>query len=234
LLEVGSVAANDLDRMESTARQTAAAAALARKRLVDTRLVSPISGVIARRAIERGTTVTTGETAFTIVDLDVVKVRIGVSEADIDLMRRGQRATVRLPALADATFIGQVTSVGVTADQTTRTYAVEISVPNPTHRLKVGMVAEATVEGNGRISAITVPATAIARNADRAPLLYMLDPKTNRVHGRRVTVGATYGGAIEITSGITAGDLVVVAGQQRVRDGSLVSTGPRVVAETSR
>jgi RND family efflux transporter MFP subunit len=224
LLAAGSVAPNDLQRMESAARQSAAAAALARKRLSDARLLSPISGVVARRAVERGSTVGAGQSAFTLVDLDAVKVRIGVPEADVDMLRTGQAATVRLPALPEATFSGRVTSVGVTADPTTRTYAVEISVPNAGHRLKAGMVAEATVEGNRRTTAITVPATALVRDPEGATLLYLLDTSTSRVHGRRVTLGTTRGETVEIASGLAAGDLVVVAGQQRVREGSLATT----------
>jgi RND family efflux transporter MFP subunit len=236
LLDAGSVAPNDLDRMESAARQSAAAAALARKRLTDTRLLSPISGSVARRAIERGTTVASGQSVFTLVDLDVVNVRIGVAEADIDKIRAGQPATIRLPALGEASFAGRVTSVGVSADPTTRTYAVEISVPNATRRLKAGMIAEATVEANQATTAITVPATAVVRNAEGATVLYLLDPNTRRVHARRVTVGATRGAGarLEIASGISAGDLVVVAGQQRLRDGSLTTMSTAEAAESAR
>jgi RND family efflux transporter MFP subunit len=224
LLTLGSVAPNDLERMESGARQTAAVAALARKRLADTRLRSPISGIVARRAIERGSTVAAGQSAFTLVDLDVVEVRIGVPEADVDMLRVGLPATVRLPALGAATFAGVVTSVGVAADPTTRTYAVEISMPNPAHRLKAGMVAEATVQGSQQLTAITVPASAIIQDADGANLVYLLDVRTNRVHRRRVTLGTTRGEAVEVTAGLAPGDIVVVAGQQRVRDGALVMT----------
>ncbi|MFL5582048.1 MAG: efflux RND transporter periplasmic adaptor subunit [Gemmatimonadaceae bacterium] len=224
LLAVGSVAPNDLERMEAAARQTAAAAALARKRLADARLRSPIKGIVARRAIERGSTVAAGQSAFTLVDLDVVEVRVGVPEADVDMLRVGLPATVRLPALGPTTFAGRVTSVGVAADPTTRTYAVQISVPNPSHRLKAGMVAEATVQGNRQSTAITVPASAVLQDADGANFVYLLDARTNRVHRRRVTVGATWGGGVELTGGLAAGDMVVVAGQQRVRDGAIVLT----------
>ena len=231
LLDAGSVSPNDLERMESGARQSAAAAALAHKRLADTKLLAPISGIVAKRAIERGATVAAGQGAFTLVDLDVVKVRIGIPEADVDMMRNGQPATVTLPAIADATFAGRVTSVGVTADPATRTYAVEITVPNPAHRLKQGMVAEASVEGGRQTTAITVPAVAVIRDADGATLLYLLDERTHRVHGRRVTVGTTRGGDVEIEKGLTAGELVVVAGQQRVREGTRVTTDTTFAGE---
>ncbi|HEX8906998.1 MAG TPA: efflux RND transporter periplasmic adaptor subunit, partial [Longimicrobiaceae bacterium] len=65
LLGAGSVAPNDYERMVSAARQSAAAAGLARKRLADTRLEAPISGVVARRAVEPGATVAPGAPVFT-------------------------------------------------------------------------------------------------------------------------------------------------------------------------
>jgi len=222
LLAIGSVAANDFERIESGTRQSAAAAGLARKRLADTRLVAPLSGVVARRAIQAGETAAPGQPVFTIVDVDPVRVRIGVPEAEVAAVRVGQRADVRLPALAGQTFSGRVTLVGIAADPTTRTYAVEVSVPNPAHRLKVGMVAEASVYGEQLTSAITVPAGAVVRDADGATLVYVLDARDSNVHARRVETGAAREDAVEITRGVNVGEPVVVAGQQRVHDGSRV------------
>jgi RND family efflux transporter MFP subunit len=226
LLDVGSIAPSDYERIETAARQGAAAAGLARKRLGDTRLVAPIAGVVARRAIDRGETATPGQAVFTIMDVDPVKVRIGVPEADIAMVRVGQPATVRLTALGDETFSGRVTLVGVAADPTTRTYAVEVAVPNPERRLKVGMVAEAQVQGDRQVPAISVPAGAVVRDADGATLVYVLDARSERVHARRVAVGAARADEVEIASGLGGGEPVVVAGQHRVREGSRVVLSP--------
>lgn len=233
LVAAGSVAANDYERIESAARQSAAAAGLARKRLADTRLLAPLSGVVARRAIQPGETAAPGQPVFTIVDVDPVRVRIGVPEAEVAAVRVGQRADVRLPALPGERFAGRVTLVGIAADPTTRSYAVEVSVPNPAQRLKVGMVAEASVYGEQLASAITVPATAVVRDADGATLVYVLDTADSTVRARRVEAGAAREDAVEITSGLTVGEPVVVAGQQRVRDGSrvLVLTAAASTAE---
>ena len=267
LVAAGSVAANDFERIESGARQSAAAAGLARKRLADARLVAPLSGVVARRAIQPGETAAPGQPVFTIVDVDPVKVRIGVPEVEVAEVHVGQRADVRLPALPGESFAGRVTLVGIAADPATRSYAVEISVPNPApHRLKVGMVAEASVYGERLISAITVPAGAVVRDADGATLVYVLDPSTSSgqapsagsgqapstssgqapstgsgqaaraatVRARRVETGGAREDAVEITRGLNAGEPVVVAGQQRVRDGSRVLLVPPAAPDESR
>src|SRR4051812_4491814 len=223
LLESGSIASADMDHLESGARQSAAAADLARKKLADTRLEAPISGVIARRAIEVGATAAPGQPVFTIVDLDPVRVRIGVPEGDVGHVTIGAPATVRIPALA-ASFAGRVSLIGVAADPTTRSYTVEITVPNATHQLRAGMVAEAAITTGQQVSALLVPATAVLHDGgvSGATLVYTLDESGLRVHTRRVTTGAARGDSLEILTGLHAGDRIVVAGQQRLRDGALV------------
>jgi RND family efflux transporter MFP subunit len=224
LLSSGSISAADMDHLESGARQSAAAADLAKKQLADTRLTAPISGVIARRAIEVGATVAPGQSVYTIVDLDPVRVRVGVSEGDVGHIAEGAVAIVRIPAL-DTSFAGRVSLIGVAADPTTRSYTVEISVPNPTRRLRAGMVAEATITTQATRSAILVPAAAVRHNGamDGSTVVYVLDRDAARAHARRVTTGAARGDSLEIVSGLTVNDRVVVAGQQRLRDGSAIT-----------
>jgi RND family efflux transporter MFP subunit len=223
LLGAGSVAPNEYERMVSTARQSAAAAGLARKRLADTRLEAPISGVVARRAVEPGATVAPGAPVFTLVDLDPVRVRVGVPEADVGTVAVGEAATVTVPALPGQSFAGRVRLVGVAADPATRTYTVEVEVPNPGRVLRAGMVAEAAVVKQARARAVTVPLQAVVRDADDATLVYLLDARTGRVHARRVQVGGVQGAEVEVLDGLSGGEPVVVAGQHRVREGSRVA-----------
>jgi RND family efflux transporter MFP subunit len=223
LLAAGSISIADMDHLESAARQSAAATDLAKKRLADTRLTAPISGIIARRAIEVGATVAPGQWVFTIVALDPVRVRVGVPEADIGHITDGAAATVRIPAL-DTSFAGRVSLIGVAADPTTRSYTVEISVPNPARRLRAGMVAEATIKTRESRSAILVPAAAVLHDGgvNGTTIVYVVDRDAPRVHAHRVTAGAARGDSLEITSGIAPSDQVVVAGQQRLREGANV------------
>ena len=223
LLDAGSIAAADMDHLEIGARQSAAAADLARKKLADTRLEAPTSGIIAKRSIEVGATAAPGQPVFTIMDLDLVRVRIGVPEGDVGHVTVGAPASVRIPALG-TTFTGRVSLIGVSADPTTRSYTVEVTVPNATHQLRAGMVAEATISTSQSVSALLVPAAAVLHNGgvDGATIVYTVDLAESRVHARRVTTGAARGDSLEITSGLTSGDRVVVAGQHRLREGALV------------
>jgi RND family efflux transporter MFP subunit len=135
----------------------------------------------------------------------------------------GAAATVRIPAL-DTSFAGRVSLIGVAADPATRSYTVEISVRNPQRRLRAGMVAEATITTGQVTPAMMVPAAAVLHDGgvDGKTIAYVLDRDGVRVHARRVTTGVARGDSLEITSGIRQGDRLVVAGQQRVRDGARV------------
>jgi RND family efflux transporter MFP subunit len=235
LLASGGIAPADMDHLETGARQSAAAADLAKKKLADTHLTAALSGIIARRAIEVGATVAPGQPVFTIVDLDPVRIRVGVPEGDVGHVTEGGAATVRIPAL-DANFAGRVSLIGVAADPATRSYTVEIKVPNPTRRLRAGMVAEATIENRQTVSALMVPAAAVLHDGgvNGTPIIYVLDREGARVHAHRVTTGVARGDSLEVTSGIAAGDQVVVAGQQRVRDGARVQLAGETMGGSKR
>ena len=237
LLVSGGIAPADMDHLEAAARQGAAAADLAKKRLADTRLAAPITGIVARRAIEVGSSVAPGQPAFTIVDLDPVRVHVGVPEADIGHITENVPASVRIPAL-DTSFTGHVSLIGVVADPTTRSYTVEISVPNPARRLRAGMVAEATITTGRTRDVLMVPASAVVHDAgvDGTTVVYVVDRDASRVHARRVTTGVGLGDSLEIAAGLSAGDRVVVAGQQRLRDGARIrlANSPAVQPSNAR
>src|SRR5581483_2755839 len=121
------------DRAAATAQAHAAEAQATeeQKRLHDTRLVAPISGSVAMRKVDPGQTVSAGVAVFTIVELNPVKVRVGVPEAEIGKVHPGAKAEVSAPSLGGRCFTGRVAIIGVAAEPASRTYTVKILVPNP-------------------------------------------------------------------------------------------------------
>ena len=225
-----TISANDLEKAINAEAQADVAAAMAEKRLHDTHLVSPLSGVVARRAANRGETIPVGATVFTIVDLDTVRARVAVPESDIGAIAPGAPATLTVPSLGDTTFSGSVRLVGVAADKIARTFAVEISVANPRHRLKAGMVVEASIETPTARTQLTVPASAVVRDAEGATQVFVYTSDDRRVHARRITPGVVVADEVEIKNGLGRGELVVVGGQHQLRDG----IAARLVAANTR
>ena len=223
-----SIPPADFVKVEVAVRQAEAQEGLARKQLADTRLLSPLSGVVARRGIQPGEAVGPGMPVFTIIDVDQVRVRVGVPEAEIGRLRTGQGATVSIPSLGGQTFQGRVRVVGIAADPVSRTYVVRIAVPNPNRILKPGMIAEVRIQDGGRINALTLPGESIVRDPAGSPFVFVF--REGRVQARGVTIGSVIGREVEITSGLTGDEQIVVGGQHKLKSGAAVNA--RVVELT--
>jgi multidrug efflux pump subunit AcrA (membrane-fusion protein) len=213
------------DRQAVRAQSHAAVAQLheAQKKLTDTHLIAPVAGFIGMKRVDVGNSVGSGTPVISVLDLDPVKVRVSIPEAEIGRVRMGARAVVRIPSLDGKLFEGKVDAVGVAADAASRTYTVKIAVANKDHLLKAGMVAEARIFSDQQMNALTLPGDAIVQDAHGVTQVYVLDRDRKRVYAHRVEAGDVIGSEIEIRSGLTAQDQAIIAGQQNVREGSPVT-----------
>ncbi len=196
---------------------------MAQKRLSDATVYAPINGYVAKRSIEPGEIAASGRTIFEIVQLDPVEISVGIPETDIHRVKIGQHAEINIPALPGETFSGTVRVINVSADPSTRTYMTRISVANPEHRLRVGMVAEAQIHGDRIIPIATLPIEAIVRDPQGATVVFVYYPEQNRVYAKRVETGTVRGTEVEIKSGLSGEESIVMAGQERLRDGVVVT-----------
>ena len=237
LFESKSLAANDFQKYKAAydaAKQQLELAnaneQIARKHLTDTTLHCPVSGFIAMRSIEPGETAAAGRPVFQIVRLNPVEINVGVPETDIYLVKTGQKAAVRIPALAGRSFEGTVRIINIAADPATRTYMTRITVANPDHLIKVGMVAEARIQVNRRIEMMTLPGDAVVRDPQGATMVFVYQQDQKRVYAKRIETGALYGKEVEMKSGLSGNELIVVAGQDKLRDGTVVTLAGNGVA----
>lgn len=210
------------DKQAASGQFHAAAAQMheAQKRLGDTRLRAQISGFIGMKRVDVGDTVGAGIPVISVLDLNPVKVRLAIPESEIGKVHQGSRATVSIPSLDGKKFEGKVETVGVAADPASRTYSVKVSVPNPDRLLRAGLVSEAKIFSSAMVNVMTVPGNAILRDPQGVTQVYVYSPSAQRVYARRVDVGEIFGNEVEIRSGLSANDQVVIVGQQNVREGS--------------
>jgi RND family efflux transporter MFP subunit len=230
LYDSKSMAPNDFLKYKATYdaavqqhEQAIASEKLSRKRLTDATLYSPTSGYISKRSIEPGDTAAAGRPAFEIVQMEPVEVNVGVPETDVHRVRVGQTADITVPALPEKSFQGTVRLINVSADPNTRTYMARIAVANPERLLRVGMVAEAAIRGDRTVSMVTLPGDAVVRDPQGATQVFVYYPDQQRVYAKRVEIGAAAGRDIEIKSGLAGDELIVLAGQTRLRNGLVVS-----------
>lgn len=231
-----SLAPNDFQKYKAaydSARQqyeqAAASEKLSRKHLTDGTLYAPTSGYIAKRSIEPGDTASPGRVAFEIVQMDPVEVNVGVPETDVHLVKIGQKADITVPALPGKSFEGTVRVINVSADPSTRTFMTRISVANRARELRVGMVAEATIRGDKTVSMATLPGDAVVRDPQGATQVYVYYPEQKRVYAKRVEIGAAVNRNVEIKSGLSGNELIVLAGQTKLKNGQVVSATEQTV-----
>lgn len=218
LYESKSIAPNDFYKFKivyEAAREQLVQATnndqISRKRLSDTTLRAPYDGFIARRGVEQGDVVNPGRPVFEMVRLDPVEISVGVPETDVRLVTAGQKAAIAAPALPGEQFTGIVRNVSVAADPATRTYMTRITVPNPQHILRVGMVAEARIRGNRLIRMMTLPGDTIVRDPQGATKVFVYYPRERRVYAKRVEVGTLKDSEMEIRKGLAGDETIVFA-----------------------
>lgn len=231
-----SMAINDFLKYKATYdsakqqyEQAVASEKLTRKRLTDGTLCAPTNGYIAKRSIEPGDTAAAGRVVFEIVQMDPVEVNVGVPETDVNLVRIGQKADITVPAIPGKKFQGTVRVINVSADPNTRTYMTRITVANQEHKLRVGMIAEATIRGDRTITMATLPGDAVVRDPQGATQVYVYYPDQKRVYTKRVEIGATVNKNVQIKSGLSGNELIVLAGQTKLRNGLTVAATEQTV-----
>jgi RND family efflux transporter MFP subunit len=148
-----------------------------------------------------------------------VEIQVGIPETDIHLLKTGLPARISLPALPGESFDGIVTVINVASDPATRTYMTRISVPNPTHILKLGMVAETVIQLDEKINAMVLPGETVIRDPQGATFVFVYYPDQKRVYAKRVSVGSFHHQQVEIKEGLSGDELVVIAGQDKLREG---------------
>jgi RND family efflux transporter MFP subunit len=128
-------------------------------------------------------------------------------------------------------FTGQITSISPSADQKTRLFEVEVSIPNADRLLKVGMIASLTLATASPSEAVAaVPLSAIVRSKDRPDQysLFVIEDAggAQRARLRSVTLGDAYGNRVAVKSGVSVGDRVITSGGSRLVDGEVVQVIP--------
>jgi RND family efflux transporter MFP subunit len=159
---------------------------------------------------------------FVVEQQDPIKIAVELGERELAQVRVGQPAEVEIAGMAGAQRrAGTVEAVIPAVDPGTRTFQVQVVVPNPDRAIGTGAFARVRFAGRGR-PALLVPASALVRQGQLEGV-YVVS------HGRAllrwVRVGAARGEQAEVLSGLEAGDLVVVEPRPDLRDGSAVEVG---------
>ncbi len=170
-------------------------------------VLSPVNGEIVERLVGPGQLLQAGTTqCFTISNTSKVWVLVNVYQGDMGSVHVGDSADITTDAYPQA-FHGKIAYVAPAMDPATRTLQERIETENPDHRLKKDMYVTALVHAGSTENAILVPDTAVLRDTENQPFVYVL-VANNQFARRLVTPGDSAGGKTQIKSGLNEGESV--------------------------
>lgn len=218
----GSLPEKDYIDIKTKLAQSAANKRISAKQIADTRLYAPMTGIITQRFIEKGSTAAPGIPAFSIIKTDMVYAKITVPESEVGILKQGMVANVFIPTLNDS-IKGKISIINPQADDRSKTFTIKIKIDNGGQKLLPGMLAYVKVNPMKTEKVIVIPATAVIRDADDLTYVYVTN-NDRRVVRKRITVGSITGmQEIIIKEGLNEGDIIVTAGQSRLKDGASVA-----------
>jgi RND family efflux transporter MFP subunit len=206
------------------------------KTLIDyTRVTAPFPGVVTRRYADKGSMIQAGTAsqsqAMPLVKLSentLLRLILPVPESAVPTVHIGQQVEVNVPTLK-RTFPGKVVRFAEKLSVATRTMDTEVDVTNPSLVLIPGMYAEVNLTLNQRKAVLAVPMTAVDSEG-RTSRVMVVTPDQH-VEVRKVELGLETADKVEVLSGLTVGDMVVIGGRSSLQPGEVVQ--PKMVAMTA-
>jgi membrane fusion protein (multidrug efflux system) len=208
------------DEAENNLRVAEAAVALAAARLAKTEIKAPFSGIIGLRVVSIGDYVKEGADVVNLESIDPLKVDFRVPEIYLSQLQVGQSLTVALDALPGKTFEGKVFAVNPLIDAAGRSVVIRAMVRNTDTSLRPGMFARVRLVTRDEKQALVVPEQAIVPQGDEQYVFRVVDGKAARV---KVDIGQRRDAKVEVLKGLGPNDIVVTAGQIKLRDGMPVT-----------
>jgi membrane fusion protein, multidrug efflux system len=181
-------------------------------------LAADKAGIVTAVDAEPGQVLAIGQPVINMAEAGDTEIAIAVPEQDYGRLRVGEPATAKLWTDASIEARGRIREIAGQADPASRTYAVRIAVTSPPSAMRLGMTAAVTIDVGNERSQITVPISALSEH-DGNPAVYVVDRATKVVRERRVSLDGVAANGARVTSGLTAGDMVVIAGVQFLREG---------------
>jgi len=174
-------------------------------------ITAPRGGVIQTLDVRVGMTVMAGQTLAQINGIGTVWLDVAVPESQVGLIRMGQPAEAHFAAFPGKPVPGRVTALLPTLNGEARALRVRVELPNKDGRLRPGLTAQVSLQGQGGESALRVPTEAVIRTGRRA--LVIVAEAEGRYRPAEVVLGAETGNDTVILSGLTEGQKVVASGQ---------------------
>lgn len=188
-------------------------------RLENTNVTTPHRGIVLNRSLQTGDYAKAGTAIVTVADTSVMLAKATVGEGQITQLKVGDAAQVLVEAVSNQPFAGKITKIVPAAAVPTRAFMIEVSVDNADGSLLAGLTAKVIVNAKPHPDALVVPEAALVLFEDQRTVFVLAD---DQVVQRKLKLGYVGGGYAEVLEGLNPGEMIVVAGQNTVRDGAKV------------
>jgi membrane fusion protein (multidrug efflux system) len=213
-----------LENSEIAVRQAAAAyedalasLGLAERELAESRVRSPVDGLVEKRDAEPGETVLPGRELASIQAVDVVRIVTFVGERDVNFLRSGAFARVTSPGVPGRSFEAVIESVGVQADPRTGNFPIKLTLPNADGLLRPGMTARVQLQGLREQQRLLIPDRALVDRNRRKVVFLAVDGLAREV---LPVLRPAAGDLLPVIDGLSPGDRLIVSGLEYLIDGS--------------
>jgi RND family efflux transporter MFP subunit len=199
------------------------AVAQMRAQLGKTIVKAPFSGVIDEVITEKGQVVGPGQQLMRIVNLSDMYVSANVPESFIGKIKVGAIVDVQVKSTGK-TYKGKVRQIGNYINPNNRNFSIEVAVPNSDNLLRPNQVAVLKIEDYKKANAILVPESIVTENAVGEKIIYTVDTsgKEPKAIKKTIVVGLTSGANIEVKSGLSKGEQIIIEGARSVQNGDVV------------
>jgi RND family efflux transporter MFP subunit len=196
---------------------------------------APVSGVVASSPVPVGSTVSTGATLLTLAAAGSLEIEALIPEREVGQLHRGLRAAVRLEAFPGEAFTAELTRLSPVIDPASRTKKITLKFLADDPRINAGMFARIKLNTRSYENVISIPQQAVTDKRG-STVVYVVNTNTINtdtnntpsVTMREVSLGVNIDGEVEIKDGISAGETVVIQGQQFLTDGAAVRVIGRI------
>jgi membrane fusion protein (multidrug efflux system) len=220
----GFVSGQARDEAENNQKVAEAALTLAEAKLAKLTIRAPFSGLIGLRSVSVGDYVKEGADMVNLEAVDPLKVDFRVPEIYLSQVRVGQSLQLTLDAMPGKSYEGKVFAINPLLDAAGRAVVIRAQVHNQDATLRPGMFARVRLLTREVQDALVVPEQAIVPQGDEWYVYRVVDGKAQRT---KVEIGQRRDGKTEIVKGLQDGDVVVTAGQLKLREGVAVNVlGP--------
>jgi RND family efflux transporter MFP subunit len=187
----------------------------ARREYTDTKITAPISGVVTARSVDVGNYVSNGSVTANIVDISKLKVKLNVAEKDAFKLKSGDNVEITTDVYPGVVFNGKIATISDKGDEA-HTYPVEVTLSNNKQNpLKAGMFGRVKFVSLKSTESIVIPREALVGSIKDSKVFVV---ENGIARERKVVIGSVYDNMIQVMSGLNNGEVVVVNGQNNLKN----------------